>query len=200
MGGWRACALTAWLSLSGCAQLPTQPAATPARPAIASTKSEFQTEFQVSGRISISYEQNGKPQNLPAGFSWRQGQHDFTLRLSNQLGQTQAEIVQNQDGVSLRQPGKALLEAATLDELLLQNLGWSFPSQSLAYWLQGYVRQNQGLQKLEPVEQTLQTEGWQLRFVSWQEQRPKRLNLQRYSQQTGELNLRIIVEDWNQSE
>ncbi len=201
-GSWRGLALAACLNLTACAQLPLQkPTSLTDNAAVRpSASSTYQDEFQVSGRISISYEQNGKPQNLPAGFNWRQHQRNFTLQLNNQLGQTQVEIVQSQAGVSLRQPGKPLLEAATLDELLQQNLGWSLPSQSLAYWLQGFVRQPQGLQKLEPVEQTLQTEGWQLRFINWDQQRPKRLDLQRYTEQTGQLSMRIIIQEWNQSE
>lgn len=201
---WRGLALAGWVSLSACSQLPLQQQNSNAAPATkaqqASQALTYQAEFQVSGRISIVYEHNGKPQNLPANFNWQQGQTDLTLQLSNRLGQTEAEIVQTRNGASLRRPGKPLLEAATVDQLLQENLGWSLPSASLAYWLQGFVQRPSGLEKLIAGDQTLQTEGWQLRFASWQGVRPKRLDMQRYTEQTGELRVSIIIDDWNQNE
>lgn len=201
VSSWCGLALVAALTLSGCAQLPGQPAplttnSSPELPELV----RYQPEFQISGKLSVIYEQNGKPRNLPVNFSWNQGLHDFTLQLSNSFGQTEAEIVQNKQGVSLRQPGKPAIEAPTLEQLLQENLGWSLPSSSLAYWLQGFVQQPSGLQKLSPADQTLQTEGWQLRFASWQGSRPKRLDMQRYTEQTGELRISIVIVDWNQTE
>lgn len=201
VSSWCGLALAATLMLTGCAQLPGKPESQSTLDrANQPEPASFQREFQISGKLSVIYEQNGKPRNLPVNFNWLQGQHDFTLQLSNSFGQTEAEIVQNSQGVSLRQPGKPRLEAATLEQLLQENLGWSLPSSSLAYWLQGFVQQPSGLQKLSPADQTLQTEGWQLRFASWQGSRPKRLDMQRYTEQTGELRISIVIVDWNQTE
>ena len=164
----------------------------------ASTR-QYQQKIQISGKISILYQQGDKPQSLPGGFEWEQDEQGIRINLLSQLDQTIARITQNAQGATLEMNGKPPRTASDLDQLLQDTLGWSLPVAGLRDWLQGFV----AIDGNKPVavkaeDQTINTQGWKLRYVSWHEQPgpPKRLDLQRYTEQAGEVSIRIVVNEW----
>ncbi|MDO8651122.1 MAG: lipoprotein insertase outer membrane protein LolB [Undibacterium sp.] len=164
---------------------------------------QYQEQLLVSGRIQVQYQQNGKTQSLPGSFEWQQNKDDTSINLISPLGQTIASIRQNADGASLQQANQALRSADNLDNLLNEALGWSLPVTGLRDWLQGFTRTADGLRAPIATQDNLQlkVDGWQLRYVSWQDEagqlRPKRIDLQRYTAQAGEVSMRIVIDQWS---
>lgn len=159
----------------------------------------YQQQIQISGRINIQYQRADKPQNLPGGFEWEQDGNNIRINLLSPLGQTLARITQNSQGAMLEQEGKETRQANDLDQLLLDTLGWPLPVAGLRDWLQGFVAADgKTITALLPRDQTLETQGWKLRYASWHENPsfPKRIDLQRYTEQAGEVSIRIVVDEW----
>ncbi|BBB64864.1 outer-membrane lipoprotein LolB [Undibacterium sp. YM2] len=186
---------------TGCASLNSQtqaPAATAVSTATASTR-QYQQQIQISGKISIQYQQADKPQSLPGGFEWEQDAQGIRITLLSQLDQIMARITQNAQGATLELNGKAPRTASDLDQLLQDTLGWSLPVAGLRDWLQGFVAiDGKQLVAVKAEDQTVNTQGWKLRYVSWHEQPsfPKRIDLQRYTEQAGDVSIRIVVNEW----
>lgn len=164
---------------------------------------QYQEQLLLSGRIQVQYQQNGKAQSLPGSFEWQQNKDDTSINLISPLGQTIANIRQDASGASLQQANQALRTADNLDSLLNEALGWSLPVSGLRDWLQGFTRNADG--RLLPLAAQdnllIKANGWQLRYVSWQDEggqaRPKRIDLQRYTAQAGEVSMRIVIDQWN---
>jgi outer membrane lipoprotein LolB len=196
-----ASALFCTLLSTGCASLNSQtqtPAATAVSTATASTR-QYQQQIQISGKISIQYQQADKPQSLPGGFEWEQDAQGIRITLLSQLDQIMARITQNAQGATLELNGKAPRTASDLDQLLQDTLGWSLPVAGLRDWLQGFVAiDGKQLVAVKAEDQTVNTQGWKLRYVSWHEQPsfPKRIDLQRYTEQAGDVSIRIVVNEW----
>lgn len=164
----------------------------------ASTR-QYQQQIQISGKISIQYQQADKPQSLPGGFEWEQDAQGIRINLLSPVGQTMARITQTVQGATLEQDGKAPRTASDLDQLLQDTLGWSLPVAGLRDWLQGFVAADgKPLVAVKAEDQTVNTQGWKLRYVSWHEQPsfPKRIDLQRYTEQAGDVSIRIVVNEW----
>ncbi|MFZ6735036.1 lipoprotein insertase outer membrane protein LolB [Undibacterium sp. Ji42W] len=192
------CALlsTGCASLNGPAQAPAT--ATTSTANTISTR-QYQQKIQISGKISIQYQQADKPQSLPGGFEWEQDAQSIRINLLSPLGQTMARITQTAQGATLEQEGKTPRTASNLDQLLQDTLGWSLPVAGLRDWLQGFVAvDGKQLSAVKAEDLTLTTQGWKLRYVSWHEQPsfPKRIDLQRYTEQAGDVSIRIVVNEW----
>jgi outer membrane lipoprotein LolB len=115
------------------------------------------------------------------------------------LGQTIATIKQNALGASLQQGKEPLRTAPDLDTLLSETLGWPLPMASMRNWLQGYALNQQGQRAAVPAQDlTLLADGWQLQFVSWQQESeqiyPKRIDMQRQTVEAGEVKLRVVID------
>ncbi|WP_354329654.1 MULTISPECIES: lipoprotein insertase outer membrane protein LolB [unclassified Undibacterium] len=182
------------LTLSGCASTPRQTNASPDR--------QYQENLQITGRISVQYQQNDKEQTLPGSFEWQQTATSTNITLLSPLGQVIATIQQTPTGASMQQAGKATRYASDLDSLLNDSLGWALPVSGLRDWLQGFSLDTQGKRiALKTDDNTvLDADGWHLRYVTWNLDStplyPKRINLQRNSVQAGEIAIRIAIEQW----
>ncbi len=188
------------IGITACTTVPTATATT------ASTADHpprtYQDSINLSGRIQVQYQQNNQPQNLPGSFEWQQNKDDTRISLISPLGQTIASISQTAAGATLQQANQPLRTAEDLDSLLSDALGWPLPVAGLRDWLQGYMRTPDGQRKMLPAQddQMLNTDGWRIRYVSWQDEagqaRPKRIDLQRYTSRAGEVTMRIVIDQW----
>lgn len=163
----------------------------------------YQEQLQISGKIHVSYQKDEREQSLPGNFEWQQNRDATDITLLSQLGQTMASIHVDAAGASLQQTNQPLRTADNLDSLLGETLGWPLPVAELRNWLQGYQRLPGGqLAALPPQNNlSLNLEGWQLRYVSWQEEEngqihPKRIDLRRSTSYAGEVTLRIVIYQW----
>lgn len=191
---------------TGCASLNSQTQAPIAAPATsvnagnnAASNRQYQQQIQISGKILLQYQQGDKTRVENIGFEWEQDAQGIRINLLSPLDQTIARITQNAQGATLELNGKAPRTASNLDQLLQDALGWPLPVAGLRDWLQGFVAiDGKPLTALKAEEQTVKTQGWTLHYVTWHEQPafPKRLDLQRYTEQAGDVSIRIVVNEW----
>lgn len=148
-----------------------------------------QNQIDLQGRMSVTYQQGGKDEALHGKFEWHQKQNEIVIVLRSPLGETLAQIFVTPEGARIRQAGAPEREAADIDTLMAQTLGWPLPVAGLRDWLQGQVP-GATLQ-----DDMAQSQGWQIRFVSRHPNgSPKRIDLTRYSTHAGEVKLRLIID------
>jgi len=87
--------------------------------------------WQILGRISFIKEQ----QNWYAKFNWTQQQESFQINFTGPLGETELQLKQSNDQVTLKTPSETIT-GNDLEQLLLAQTGWIFPVNSLQYWIQ----------------------------------------------------------------
>jgi outer membrane lipoprotein LolB len=174
-------------------------------PASATIAHTYHEQIEMSGRLLVLYQQNEKAQSLPGSFEWKQDSNSTTVTLLTPTGQTAAIITMDRSGATLQQPKQETRFAPDLDSLMLDTLGWPLPIAGLRDWLQGFVAGKDGRRSAIAGGQdiTLNTDGWKLRYATWQddtpETMPKRLDLNRYTKEAGEVSLRIVITQWKAS-
>lgn len=187
--------LSGALLSSACSSLPQ--ATTNSAERLHSVSRSYQESIHLSGKISVRYEHNNKPQNLPGSFEWEQTGNSLQITLFSPVGQTIAKITQNERGALLEQEGKMPQQADNLDQLLADALRWPLPVSGMRDWLQGFIRQPDGSRTaLTASDQTISSDGWNIRYASWHESTnsPKRIDLNRYTTSAGEVTLNIFIE------
>ena len=163
----------------------------------------YQEQIQLSGRLSIYYQAKGENKLLSADYESSQQNQEINITFLTQLGQTMAVITQTPHMASLEQSKQATRYAANLEDLMNDNFGWSLPVTGLKDWLQGFTVNSQGSKIALESKNYLQLENqsWQLNYVSWQEKAgkvlPKRLDLERETEQFGNLKLIIFIDELN---
>ena len=163
----------------------------------------YQSAIAVGGRLSVRYQQNGKPQSLQGKFRWQQQGEQTDITLYSPLGQTIATIAITPGLAVMAQSDGEKKQAPNVTALTQEVLGWPMPVDGLRYWLQGFVQNVEGkLQTASPEGMhSFQSDGWRVRYVSWQRnasiQYPKRVDMERTTAEAGDIVLRLVIDDWN---
>lgn len=191
-------ALALALPLGACV---TVPEGTPADQTSAAMRPYHQA-IDIGGRLSVRYQANGNEESLHGSFSWEQSRDLTVVTLLSPLGQTLARIEITPQSATLMQPGQAPRIADDIDALTSIALGWPLPVSGLKNWLQAYAAsvENPRLRPVPAQNTVIDTpDGWRLHYVNWQQDvqpYPRRIDLQRYTAQAGDVNLRIVVDRW----
>jgi outer membrane lipoprotein LolB len=162
----------------------------------------YRDAIDLSGRLLVNFEKDGKPDTISVKFTWTQTAAAVDASLLSPTGQTVAKINVTPQAATLTQGGRAPRVARDIDALTAQALGWALPVSGMRDWLQGYATQAGGKRfAASPANNTVTTaDGWTLTFVSWQDEQaatpmPKRIDAQRpASAGSGELALRIVLD------
>lgn len=193
----------AMLGLGGCASMAPSSHST----AEAQAERPYHAAIDISGRLSVRYQQQGSEQALHGSFDWQQTSRATRVTLRSPLGQIVAVIAVTPEGATLTKAGEVTHRAADVDALTAQVLGWPLPVAHLQDWLQGFVRDDRGELCAVPIdgEQRVQTaDGWQLHYAGWQtdaaQTHPKRIDLERHTRQAGQVALRIVLDNWQPQE
>jgi outer membrane lipoprotein LolB len=183
-----ACVLACAL-LAGCAAT---------TPASSNRVAAYSEDIALSGRISVNYQKDGKNESLSGKFNWQQSAQRTSVSLASPLGQTIAQIEVEPGVARLIQGGQAPREAADIDALSAQALGWPLPVSGLRDWLQGHAVNLDGSRfRASPERNSVNTrDGWRVNFVSWQDDaallpQPRRIDAER----AGEVAIRIVIDD-----
>jgi outer membrane lipoprotein LolB len=182
----------------GCSSLQTWPSL----PSLTQTARSFHDNILIQGRFSVSYEQNNRPQSVQGRFQWQQHDQRIDIDLLSPLGQTMAKLAVTPNSAIIQQTGKEIKVADNVSELTEQTLGWSLPVEGMRDWLQGFNRNSTNQRQIARPNENDQfdTDGWHIRYVSWQQNSvsvyPKRIDLTRTSPQLHQLSLRIIIDQW----
>lgn len=192
------------LLLSGCATVgaPDETAA------IATSKPDalrvYHDAVELSGRLSVRYQEKGMDQAVHGSFTWAQGADRTVVTLLSPLGQTLATIHITPTLSTLTQSGRAPRVAADVDVLAAEALGWPLPLSGLRDWLQGFAVDAADRRFVAAQEGAKVTtrDGWRIQYPTWQDdadpaqRRPKRIDLERTTAQAGEVALRIVIDSW----
>jgi outer membrane lipoprotein LolB len=144
------------------------------------------TPFHASGRISVNVGGKGQYGN----FNWdHSAQHD-ELNLLSPLGNTVARLTRDGDGVKLQADGK-VRQAADVQELTSQTLGWALPLDNLSWWIRG--RTAPGMDAATDPDGSLEQQGWKIHFVAGDPGNtvPKRVDLMREG-----LTIKLVTDQW----
>lgn len=190
------------LVLAGASALLSACATAPVAPPSQANVAEYRAAIDLSGRLSVNYDKDGKQETLSGKFMWAQTADAVEVTLASPLGQTIAKIHVTPKSATLTQGDRAPRVAADIDSLTAQALGWSLPVSGLRDWLQGYATGADGKRfAASPANNSVTTaDGWRLTFVSWQDPSaarpvPKRIDAQRAATAaSGELALRIVID------
>lgn len=158
----------------------------------------YSETIELSGRISVNYQKEGNSESLSGKFNWQQSAQRTSVSLASPLGQTIAVIEVTPGVARLTQAGQPPREAADIDALTAQALGWPLPVSGLRDWLQGHAVSLDGSRfRASPQHNSVITrDGWRVHFISWQDEtallpQPKRIDAERVS----EVALRIVIDD-----
>lgn len=140
------------------------------------------TQWNIQGRIAIDYRGEG----FSAGLKWQQRDENFDISLTDPLGRTAARLDGSAEGVVLYADGETY-EAESPETLMVQNLGWSLPLDSLIHWSKGIPDPDHPLTAVgydvvgRPI--TLIQDGWQVNFERYPDAevlaQPQRITLLR---------------------
>jgi outer membrane lipoprotein LolB len=194
------------LLTAGCASLaPTPPHATANGIVGGNTpQRSYAGTLDLSGRLSVQYQRDNNDEALHGNFNWQQNGTHSKLSLLSPLGQILATIDTGPDGATLVQPGHATQNAADVDALAAQALGWPLPVSGLRSWLQGFATAADGKPFIASADgdHVVTRDGWQIQYVGWQDEQdaarshPRRIDLTRQTAQAGTVAIRIVIDNW----
>jgi len=166
------------------------------------TVGAYQETIELSGRLSVNYQKDGRQESLNGNFTWAQRPAAIDVTMVSPLGQTVATVNVTPGAATLTQAGQAPRTAEDIDSLSQQTLGWPLPVSGLRDWLQGYAVDGSGQRFLaSPANNQVTTkDGWRLRFMSWQDEtalqpKPRVINAERAAVgDIQDLAIRIVID------
>ena len=190
------------LLMTGCANLaPHSDTATEQTTA----QRTYKDALVLDGRLSVQYQKNDQDEAIHGNFTWNQSKDRSAIAILSPLGQVLATIDVTPDSATLTQAGKTPISASDVDMLTAQTLGWPLPISGLRNWLQGFaIDANNAAFIATPGNNSVTTrDGWRIQYVSWQDDnqtpaqnRPKRIDLERQTEQAGKVAIRIVIDNW----
>ena len=178
----RSVLLWVWLLFAGCAAIKEQPA--PSEP--------IGDAFYLSGRVSVKYGAEAASGKI----AWQHGVASDDLLFSTPLGQGVARIVRRDALVSLTTSDQKVYQAADVETLTEQVLGWRLPLTGLPDWVRGRAAAGapvqtrlDGSQRLAELRQS----GWLVEFLEYKTQNgpPALLRLSRQ-----DVEIRLAIDQW----
>ena len=168
----------------------------------------YYDNINLEGRLSVQYQRNGSDESLHVSFTWQQAPTHSMLTILSPLGQVLATIETSSDGATLIESGHPPRTADNVDTLAARALGWPLPVSGLRKWLQGFAttHDNQTFVASPDHNSVTTSDGWQIQYPNWQaaevtapnaNERPKRIDLTRMTEQAGKVNIRIVIDGWH---
>lgn len=158
------------------------------RPAPSASAAQQDSPFNVSGRISVNMDGKGSV----GQFDWAHRADEDQLSVNSPLGSTVARLQRDASGVSLQADGKTW-QAADVESLTHDVLGWTLPLGNLVWWIRGLPAPGEPYRFA--ADGSLEQQGWLIRFVSDADvpsAYPKRVEMQR-----DKLTLRLLPQTWH---
>jgi outer membrane lipoprotein LolB len=123
--------------------------------------------WSIQGSLGITY--NGKTDIV--SFEWLNTDKNYTIDIHSPLNLASVHIVGDSHQVTLWKSGKRRMTAATAEELMQDQLGWSLPISSLVYWIRALPSPSSPieLQALDEYNHLIQLQqnGWTIQYLSF---------------------------------
>lgn len=185
------CSLLIGNILSGCSLLPTQN--TDER----ITALSSQSNWEIQGKISFQNTKN----SVTGLLNWKQRSDQFEIVITGPLGQGTTILKGNRSYAELLLPGERQPRISNSVQTLMQEtVGWSFPVEDLAYWAKGIPSpakvQTLKTDKLGLISSMTQ-HGWQIHFKRYSRPQglqwlPGLIKLKGYDQ-----NVTLAINQWS---
>lgn len=124
--------------------------------------------WRLEGKLAVAF--NDKTHS--ASFQWHNRGDDYTIRLHGPLGQGNATLKRDRNGIRLTADGQQQV-ARTAEELLSMNLGWSFPVSDMSWWIKGLPSPSAPVERHEQNDlgqiTVLEQQGWQIKYLRFQQ-------------------------------
>lgn len=137
----------------------------PSEPAVAS--GQFPTEFILQGKLGIKAPNDSGSATL----KWQQNAANYTINLSGPLGQKRIAIIGNESFVELHQ-AQGIRRAASAEELIYRETGWSIPVSQLQDWVIGQAARGFPITQQTRDEFnrfiTLEQLGWSIAYSNYE--------------------------------
>ena len=177
--------------LAGCTTL--APVDVPSAPLVQA----FIPSFEINGRISVRYDNDGFSGNL----RWRHvyGEDEFVVQTP--FGQGVARVTQNSQGATLQLADGQVFQAQDAESLTQQALGFRLPLAGMPRWVQAQAASGDAVLRhnADGTLGLLHEQGWEIEFLSYrvmgQAIGPPALP-DKLSIQNAELKLRLIIDEW----
>jgi outer membrane lipoprotein LolB len=148
-------------------------------------------EFELSGRIAVSYRDDAGSGNI----AWRHGARSDEMLLTTPFGQGVARLVRSGEEIALTAQDGREFKAADAEALTEQVLGFRLPLRGLADWVRGRPaaapaatqQRKDASGRLTGFEQS----GWRIEYLEYAGALPSRLKLT-----FPGLELRLAVSEW----
>lgn len=123
--------------------------------------------WDIQGSIGITYD--GKTDIV--SFEWQNTDQNYTIDIHSPLNLASVRIVGNSHHVTLWKSGKQYITAATAEELMQDQLGWSLPISNLIYWIRALPSPSSPieLQALDEYNHLMQLQqsDWTIQYLSF---------------------------------
>lgn len=166
---------------------------------------KYQEAITLAGRLSVQYQKDDKDEAIHGSFTWKQNKDRSAIAILSPLGQILATIEVTPNNATLTQSGQPPRSAADVDLLVAQTLGWPLPVSGLRSWLQGFANGSNNNEFIATANRNKVTtsDGWNIQYPTWEsdqqtpaQERPKRIDLERQTEQAGKVAIRIVLDSW----
>lgn len=182
------------LALAACQTVPVPPAPTIAW-SVRQPELQSLSTFRLNGRVAVAVEQRG----FNANIRWMQSGTRTRMILSGPLGADAAQVTADGASLSVVTPHGRHLGNAAAREVLVRQLGFEPPLQSLRYWVLGVPDPGAAASVALDAEQrptTLRQGGWSIEYHSYMpvgaDWLPRLLTVKRAG-----VRLRMVVDAWH---
>lgn len=152
------------------------------------------TTWQIDGKVGIRSSKDSGSATL----FWLQQLDYYDIRLSGPLGRGATRIIGKPGDVTIEIAGQGRFSAATPEELLEQQIGWSLPVSHLVWWVKGLPAPNsQSRITLDAHSrlQKLQQDGWTIDYLEYADKGGYWLP-ERIKAYNSDLQVTLVAKQW----
>lgn len=153
-------------------------------------------DWRIDGRIAV--QKGGEGGN--AGLRWVQAGERYDLRIVAPLARGTFLLRGDTQRVTLQSPDGQTYEAAKLEDLMADHLGWALPVAGARYWVRGIPAPDAPVADLR-LDDTgrltdLSQSGWRISVLGYREAEGQTLPAKLFLT-ANELQIRLVITTWS---
>jgi outer membrane lipoprotein LolB len=159
-------------------------------------------QWDLGGKIGITYPYEGKRKAVTARFDWQQQQDNFVMVLAGPMGVGRFTLEKNAKITLVTNPHGEQFRGRSPEDLFHKHAGMHLPLTDLAWWIRGIPAPDKTHQKTFHAENflnqlaTLEQSAWRIEYANYQlldgNFLPQKIKLS-----DGAVNVTLIINDWH---
>ena len=160
------------------------------------------SQWQLSGKIGITYPHEGKRKGVTARFDWQQQRDNFVMVLSGPMGVGRFTLERNAKTTLITNPHGEQFHGRSPEDLFYRHAGMNLPLSDLAWWIRGIPVPEKLHQKTFHTEifltqlASLEQSSWRIEYLHYHEVNGNFLP-QKIKLSDGSVNVTLIINEWN---